>query len=49
MLFTDETDARYLATLLAALKQLPRWRGDVVHGDPIVTARVSADYPYPYP
>ena len=43
VLFTDETDARYLAQLLAALKTLPRWRGDVVHGDPIVTARVSAD------
>ena len=33
VLFTDETDPTYLATLTSALATLPRWGGGVIHGD----------------
>jgi hypothetical protein len=43
VVFTDETDEAYLQQVVAALSELPRWGGGVLHGDPVVAKQLNQD------
>ena len=44
VVFTDETDATYLHYLTTSLGHLPRWKGRVVHGDPVIRNMLATEH-----